>query len=112
MKTKILGIFTAFMCLAMVTGAFAATPNNGMPGTVTKTINLASCPSTGYHWVASYNKSQTTLVKEAYKINNPNVIGSAGVQTFVFKGTPGTKIVLKYVKTGTAKPGKIVTYRL
>jgi len=27
MKTKIAGVFLAFMCLAMVTGSFAATPN-------------------------------------------------------------------------------------
>ena len=112
MKTKLAGIFTAFICLAMVTGAFAATPNNGMPLHTTKTIKLESNPSTGYHWVANYNKSQVQLVKESFKSCNPGLIGSPGVSTFIFKGVKGSKIVMNYVKAGSSKPVKTMTYTL
>ena len=112
-KTKLAGIFMAFICLAMVTGAFAATPNNNiMPACKTKIIKLESNPSTGYHWVAKYNKTQVQLVKKSFKANNPNLMGSPGIETFVFNGVPGSKIDLKYVRTGDAKPLKTVTYTL
>ncbi len=111
-KTKLAGIFTAFICLAMVTGAFAATPNNIMPIPTTKVVKLESNPSTGYHWVANYNKSQVKLVKETFKVNNPRLIGGPGINTFVFSGVKGSKIVLKYVKCGETKPIKTVTYTL
>jgi predicted secreted protein len=111
-KTKLAGIFMAFICLAMVTGAFAATPTNVMPIYKTKIIKLESNPSTGYHWVAKYNKTQVKLVKDSFKVNNPRLMGSPGIETFVFKGVPGSKIVLKYVRTGDAKPLKTVTYTL
>ena len=111
-KIKLAGIFTAFICLAMVTGAFAATPNNGMTLHNTKTIKLQSNPSTGYHWVAEYNKSKVKLVKESFKAYHPNLVGSPGIDTFVFSGVKGSKIVLKYVKFGTVKPLKTVTYTL
>ena len=112
MKTKLAGIFTAFICLAMVTGAFAATPNNGMILHTTKTIKLESNPSTGYHWVAKYNKSQVKLVKESFKAYNSKLVGSPGINTFVFSGVKGSKIILKYVRYGDAKPLKTVTYTL
>jgi predicted secreted protein len=111
-KIKLAGLFTAFICLAMVTGAFAATPNNVMPIHTTKTIKLESNPSTGYHWVAEYNKSQVKLVKNSFKAYNPNLMGSPGIETFVFNGVKGSKIVLKYVKSGDSKPLKTVTYTL
>jgi predicted secreted protein len=111
-KTKLAGIFTAFICLAMVTGAFAATPNNVIPMPTTKTIKLESNPSTGYHWVAKYNKSQVNLVKKSFKAYNSNLMGSPGIETFVFNGVKGSKIVLKYVKSGDNKPLKTVTYTL
>ncbi len=112
MKTKLAGIFTAFIYLPMVTGAFAATPNNGMPITTTKTIKLESNPSTGYHWVAKYNKSQVKLVKQSFKAYNSKLLGSPGMNTHLFKGLPSSKIVLKYVRTGNAKALKTVTYTL
>ena len=112
MKTKLAGIFMAFICLAMVTGAFAATPNNVMPADKTKVIKLESNPSTGYHWVAKYNKTQVKLVKNSFEANNPKLMGSPGIETFVFNGVPGSKIVLKYVRAGDAKPLKTVTYTL
>jgi predicted secreted protein len=111
-KTKLAGIFMAFICLAMVTGAFAATPNHVTPTYKTKIIKLASNPTTGYHWVAKYNKTQVKLVKNTFKVNNPKLMGSPGIETFVFKGVKGSKIVLKYVRTGDAKPLKTVTYTL
>ena len=96
----------------MVTGAFAATPNNVMPITTKNTIKLESNPSTGYHWVAEYNKSQVKLVKNSFKAYNSNLMGSPGIETFVFNGVKGSKIVLKYVKSGDSKPLKTVTYTL
>jgi predicted secreted protein len=111
-KTKLAGIFTAFICLAMVTGAFAATPNNGMSLHTTKTIKLQSNPSTGYHWVAEFNTSKVIVVKQSFKAYNSNLVGSPGIETFVFNGVKGSKIVLKYVRSGDAKPLKTVTYKL
>jgi predicted secreted protein len=78
----------------------------------TKTIKLESNPSTGYHWVAEYNKSQVKLVKESFKVYNSKLVGSPGINTFVFSGVKGSKIVLKYVRSGDAKPLKTVTYKL
>ena len=111
-KIKLAGIFTAFICLAMVTGAFAATPNNGMALHTTKTINLKSNPSAGYHWVAVYNEIQVKLVKESFKAYKSNLVGSPGIDTFVFSGVKGSKVVLKYVRSGDAKPLKTVKYTL
>jgi predicted secreted protein len=111
-KIKLAGIFTAFICLAMVTGAFAATPNDGIHVPTTKTINLIANPSTGYHWVANYNKSEVILVKQSFKPIFPRLVGGSGIETFVFSGVKGSKIVLKYVKSGDDKPAKTVTYTL
>jgi predicted secreted protein len=111
-KIKLAGIFTAFICLAMVTGAFAATPNNAIPMQTTKIIKLGANPSTGYHWVADYNKAQVKLVKKSYKAINPNLIGGPGIEKFVFSGVTGSKIVLNYVRCGESKPLKTVTYTL
>ncbi len=111
-KTKLAGIFMAFICLAMVTGAFAATPTNVMPIYKTKIIKLESNPSTGYHWVAKYNKTQVILVKKSFKVNNPGLIGSPGIETFIFEGVKGSKIVLNYIGPGDAEPLKTVSYTL
>ena len=40
------------------------------------------------------------------------MIGSGGIETFVFKGANGTKITLKYYKVGTNVPVKQHTYTL
>jgi predicted secreted protein len=111
-KTKLAGLFTAFLCLAMVTGAFAATPSNNVSPFTEKTIQVTANPSTGYHWVPVYNKDHIKLVKDTFKANNPKAIGSSGVETFVFSGVKGSKIVLKYVKAGESKPLKTLSYVL
>jgi predicted secreted protein len=113
-KIKLAGLFMVFLCFAVVTGSFATTtPNDNHSKDVTlKTIKVSSNPSTGYYWVAEYNHSQAKLVKESYKSNNPKLIGSGGIETFVFKGANGTKITLKYYKVGTKVPVKQHTYTL
>jgi inhibitor of cysteine peptidase len=112
-KIKLAGLFMVFICFAMVTGSFATTPNNNHSKDVTlKIIKVSSNPSTGYYWVAEYNHSQAKLVKESYKSNNPKLMGSSGIQTFVFIGAQGTKITLKYCKVGTNVPVKQHTYTL
>ncbi|MGB7969795.1 MAG: protease inhibitor I42 family protein [Methanobacterium sp.] len=112
MKIKLAGIFTAFICLAMVTGAFAATPDNAIIKHTTKTIKLESNPSTGYHWVATYNKALVKLVNQKYEAYNPKLLGSPGIDTFIFTGYKGSKVVMKYVRTGDVNPLKIITFTL
>lgn len=112
MKAKIVAVLMAFMCLGLVTCSFAAPTSNHKVKNVTKTIKLVSNPSTGYHWVAVYNKKQVKLVSDKFKVNNSKLMGSPCIETFVFKGAKGQKIVLKYVKSGEKKPVKTHTYKL
>jgi len=110
MKTKIAVLFMAFLSLSMLTYSFAAASgHNGK--SVEKTINVISNPSTGYHWVAVYNKGHVKLLSDSFKPSNPGLLGSPGIETFKFKGDKGQKIVLSYVKSG-GKPVKQQTYTL
>ena len=71
-----------------------------------------SNPSTGYHWVAEYNKNKVILLAHSFKVKNPNLAGSPGIETFVFIGQKGQKINKKYIKNGDKKPLEEVTYTL
>lgn len=104
----------AFICLAFVAGSFAADPNNSnmqnMPTTAKKTIKLPSNPTTGYHWVAQYNKVDVKLLTHSFKLFYPKLEGSGGIETFQFEGIKGEKIVMYYIKDGDKKPLKTHTY--
>ncbi|WP_424353839.1 protease inhibitor I42 family protein [Methanobacterium sp. MBAC-LM] len=109
MRAKIAVLLMAFLCLSLVTSSFAAAPSTN---SVEKTIKVVSNPSTGYHWVAVYNKNHVKLLSDTFKSNNPRLIGSPGIETFKFKGDKGQRIVLKYVRSGDNKPVKQHTYVL
>ena len=111
MRTKIAVLLMAFLCLSLLTSSFAAAsnPNTNSAG---KTINVVSNPSTGYHWVAVYNRKHVKLLSDTFKSNNQRLIGSPGIETFKFKGDKGQRIVLKYVRSGDNKPVKQHAYVL
>ncbi len=111
MRTKIAVLLMAFLCLSLVTSSFA-TASDHNTNSVEKTINVVSNPSTGYHWVAVYNKKHVKLLSDTFKSNNSRLIGSPGIETFKFKGDKGQRIVLKYVRSGDNKPVKQHTYVL
>lgn len=111
MRTKIVALVMTFVCLSLVTSSFAAT-SNYYSKTVEKAVKVPANPSTGYHWVAVYNKKRVKLLSDTFKPNNPGLIGSPGIETFKFRGDKGQKIVLKYVKSGDKKPIKQRTYIL
>ena len=112
MKTRIVALLMAFICLSLVTCSFAATSSTHKIKTVEKTIKVNSNPSTGYYWVAVYNKKYVKLISNTFKSNNPHLLGSPGIETFKFKGVKGQKITLKYIKSGTKKTVKQNTYTL
>ncbi|MEN6294017.1 MAG: protease inhibitor I42 family protein [Methanobacterium sp.] len=111
MRTKIAVLFMAFLCLSLVTSSFAASSNYNTKS-VEKNIKVVSNPSTGYHWVAVYNKKHVKLLSDTFRSNNPRLIGSPGIETFKFRGDKGQRIVLKYVRSGDNKPVKQHTYVL
>lgn len=104
-------LLMVFLCLSLVTSSFAAASNYNRKS-VEKNIKVVSNPSTGYHWVAVYNKKHVKLLSDAFKSNNPRLMGSPGIETFKFKGDKGQRIVLKYVRSGDNKPVKQRTYVL
>ena len=53
MKTRIVALLMAFICLSLVTCSFAATPGTHKIKTVEKTIKVNSNSSTGYYWDCS-----------------------------------------------------------
>jgi len=94
-------LFATIICFAMISGSFAATNQNVHKLTMT----VPSNPTTGYHWVATYNHQKVKLVSEKYTPTLPIMCGSGGHETFVFSGVKGEKVTLRYV--GPGKHGEV-----
>jgi predicted secreted protein len=107
---KIAVLFATIMCFAMISGSFAAATNQNTytnPILIQKsTLNvvLPSNPTTGYHWIATYNHEKVKLLSRTYTPFTPNICGSGGIETFKFIGIKGEKVTLKYVGPGIDKP--------
>jgi predicted secreted protein len=72
------------------------------------TIQLESNPSTGYHWVPSYNSS-VTLVNQTYVAGSVSVPGAPGADVFTFQGTQtGTSVIaFKYMSPANVTTSSI-----
>lgn len=110
---KLAILFATFVCLAMISGSFAASSqatNKVMPTiqdhklVVVVPVN----PSTGYHWRLSYDPT-VKLISHQYipDVNPFHYVGVGGHDIYKFSGQPGQKIVLELVSPG----GKVTETR-
>ncbi|MDP2891800.1 MAG: protease inhibitor I42 family protein [Bacillota bacterium] len=76
------------------------------------TIVLKSNPTTGFDWYYTVdNEGIVLLVKDEYKTDNPNLIGSGGMHTWIFQGVQeGTvKLTFKYYRSWEGESSAIDT---
>ncbi len=104
MWTKLFGVMMALMCLAMVGGVSATTSNNVPVQWKEIKITMKINPSTGYHWEPEYNKSCVKLVSRQIVPINPDITGGPAMETFVFKGEIGQRIILNEFAPGINVP--------
>lgn len=96
-------ILIIFGLIALTLGVSSAAPNNTVNVTMNDSFNitLASNPSTGHHWTASYDGNYLNLVNETYVASAPAVgpggfpvIGAGGNQIFTFLAIqPGDTLI-------------------
>lgn len=56
--------------------------------TPTGNIQLQSNPTTGYSWAVQPYDQKLLIVTNAYKVGEPKLIGSGGIETWTIQATP------------------------
>jgi len=70
-------------------------------------ITLKSNPTTGYQWNADFDETLIQLVDSSYKADEPQLIGSGGIEIFEFKvigSNSDTSIKFGYARSWESVP--------